>query len=300
MKLKYYFSVLCIFPLLVYGQSNTFKISPYVDATTNIKDGSIEVGPQFMVDSAHGFVIRPSVRLPLTDKTNNILQIDRFTSTWRGILAMQFTSDNTQSTGPTNRNTIIFQGEYGSSDFKYYLTGDKSVESRQNKSSYAFEIKYINFQTVGKPHAKQYSPQLRLRYSHDWKAQKEVGIVQPANTNGIVTTTNLIISPPTVTPTLSPAFSLQYYPGKNAYSYSPTIYYDLTGNKGSNNPFGNMGRLRVEAWVFYYPLITGSPNFKIGVTPFLSVRTHGSDDFRPIEYGGEITIKIGTSFLQFF
>lgn len=314
MKLKLLYSLLMLFPFIGFAQEVKFEILPYLNGTTSIKDGIIEAGPEFnwnKIDSVDiggskiarkgdVFTLRPTLRLPLTSKTDNVLQLDRFSSTWKAVLALQYTKDNTEENGKISRHSFSGQFEYGSADFKYYPTGSKLNEQKTCESSYAFEVKYIGFFTKGKTEAKQFSPQFRLRYSYDWKAANEVGVVNPVNSNGVVTTSNLIIDAPSVKPTFSPAFSLQIYSGKGSFSYSPTVYYDFTGKKGTNIPFDNLNRLRLENWVFFYPLVKDNPNVKIGVSPFMSIRTAGMDDFNKIEYGGMITVKFGTTFLQFF
>ena len=302
MKQKLLYSALLFLPSLGFAQEAKFQLAPYVNAVTTLKDGLIEAGPEFQwVNDSKGktFVLRPSVRTPLTNKSESVVQLDRFTSTWRGILALQHTWDLTQATGNIKRRTFSGQFEYGSSEFKYYPTGSKSNESATTESSYAFEVKYISYFRKRDPGAREFSPQFRIRYSYDWKASNEVGVVNPPNSNGVSTTTNMIVAAPSVKPTLSPAFSLQYYPGKGSFSYSPSFYYDLTGEKGTKNPFDNLSRFRIENWFFYYPSISGTPNVKIGVSPFVSFRTAGVDDFKKIEYGGMITVKFGTTFLHF-
>lgn len=292
-----------LLPTIGFAQDAKFKILPFINGTTSIKDGQIEAGPEFnweKVEKGNTFLLRPTVRMPLTTKSDNVLQLDRFSSTWRGILAIQYTKDKTAETGSIARHSIGAQFEYSSSEFKYYPTGLKTNELTNTESSYAFELKYIGFFTKGAIEAKQFSPQFRLRYSYDWKAANEVGVVNPPNSNGVISTTNLTIDAPSVKPTFSPAFSLQIYSGKGSFSYSPTVYYDFTGKKGTNNPFDNLNRLRLESWVFFYPLVKDNPNVKIGVSPFMSIRTAGTDDFNKIEYGGMITVKFGTTFLQFF
>lgn len=296
MKRKLLYSSLLLFPFIGFTQEARFEILPYINGTTSIKDGMIEVGPEFNWDDV--FTLRPSLRLPLTTKSDNVLQIDRFSSNWRGILAIQYTKDNTSDNGYIKRHSLVGQFEFGSSEFKYYPTGAKTGELKNRENSFALELKYIGLFTRGEEHARQFSPQFRLRYSYDWKSANEVGVVNPPNSNNVVSTTNLIIDAPSVKPIFSPAFSLQYYPGKTSFSYSPTIYYDFTGKKGKNNPFDNLSRLRVECWVFYYPVMKG--NVKIGITPFVNIRTAGTDDFNMFEYGGMLTVKFGTSFLQFF
>lgn len=303
MKQKLLYSLLLLFPIIGFAQEAAFEVLPFINVTTSIKDGQIEAGPELnweKVESGKIFVLRPTIRMPLTTKSDNVLQIDRFSSTWRGILAIQYTMDNTDETGSISRHSIAGQFEYGSDAFKYYPSGTKAYELSNTESSYAFELKYIGFFTKGKSEAKQFSPQFRLRYSYDWNAGTETGVVNPPNSDGIATTTNLVIDAPSVTPTFSPAFSLQIYAGKGSLSYSPTVYYDFMGKAGSDNPFDNLNRLRIENWVFFYPLVRDNPNVKIGLTPFVSIRTAGQDNFNKIEYGGAITVKFGTTFLQFF
>ena len=303
MKQKLLYSIIMLLPTFGFAQEAKFKVLPFINGTTSIKDGQMEAGSELYwekVENGKTFIFRPSVRMPLTTKSDNVIQIDRFSSTWRGILAFQCTKDNTAETGSISRHSIGGQFEYGSNEFKYYPTGTKTNELRNIESSYAFELKYIGFFTKGKSDAKQFSPQFRLRYSYDWKAANEVGVVNPPNNNGVTSTTNLTIDAPNVKPTFSPAFSLQIYPGTGCFSYSPTVYYDFTGKKGAGNPFDNLNRLRIESWVFLYPLVKDNPNVKIGVTPFVSIRTAGTDEFNIFEYGGMITVKFGTTFLQFF
>ncbi|MBR9775049.1 MAG: hypothetical protein GYB55_08565 [Cytophagales bacterium] len=301
MKQKLFYSFLLFQPLFGFAQDAKLNILPFINVTTSIKDGQIEAGPELnwsKDENGQGLIIRPIIRMPLTSKSDNVIQIDRFSSTWRGILAIQYTKVNAGVIGSISSHSIGGHFEYGSSEFKYYPTGTKSSEIKDTEVSYAFELKYIGFFTKGKNEAKQFSPQFRLRYSYDWKAANEVGVVNPPNNNGVVATTNVRIDAPSVKPLLSPALSLQYYPGKGSFSYAPTVYYDFTGASGNNNPFQNLNRLRFETWVFYYPLI--KDNVKIGVSPFLNIRTQGADNFNELEYGGMITVKFGTTFLHFF
>lgn len=314
MRLKLLCSLLILVPFIGFSQEAKFEVLPYLNGITSIKDGIIEAGPEFnwnKIDSVDiggikiarkgdVFTLRPSLRLPLSSKTDNVIQIDRFTTTWQGILALQYTKDNTEESGQISRHSFNAQFEYGVANFKYYPTGIKSNEQKTQKTSYAFELKYIGFYSKGESESKQFSPQFRLRYSYYWKSTNEVGVVNPINSNGVITTSNMVIDAPNVKPMFSPAFSLQIYSGKGSFSYSPTVYYDFIGKKGINNPFDNLSRLRLESWIFFYPLIKDNSNVKIGISPFISFRTGGSDDFNKVEYGGMITVKVGTTFMQFF
>ena len=274
-----------------------------MNATTSVKEGMIEAGGEFnweLNTVGNSLLIRPTVRMPLTSKSDNSLQLDRFSSDWRGVISLQYNHDYTTLDGSVLRRSINGQFEYGSSQFKYYPTGVKTNEFKSTNTSYSAEIKYISFRSKGKEEAWQFSPQLRLRYSSEYKAGDLLGIVQSANQNGVVTTQDLIIDAPAGIAKFSPAFSLQIYPGQGSFSYSPSIYHDFTSKKNSRDPFNNLGRLRLESWVFFYPSIDNQPNVKIGISPFLSIRTMGSDNFNKVEFGGMLSVKFGTTFLQFF
>jgi hypothetical protein len=290
-------------PVLNYAQNTNFEILPYLDGTASINDGLLEVGAVFnweKIKNGKTFSLRPTIRIPLTNKSDNMLQIDRFSSSISGIASIQYTIDNTEESGSISRNSINGQIEYGYSDYKYYPYGNYGEDKKESHSSYACEIKYIGFFTEGAAIAQQFSPQFRLRYSYNWKASGEVGVVNPPDNNGVITTTDMIIGKPWVKAVFSPAFSLQFYPGEGKFSYSPTLYYDFNGKNGTKNPFKNVQRVRVECWMFFYPVFKDNPNVKFGISPFVSVRTSGLDDYNKIEYGGIITIKFGTTFLQFF
>ncbi|WP_294293593.1 hypothetical protein [Chryseobacterium mucoviscidosis] len=317
MKLKFIYSILFGFIstyALSQDQKASFKISPFILTTASIKDGQLEVGAELIQIKKEeasykesesekellGLKIKPSIRLPLTDKSNNNIQIDRNTNTWRGVVLFQFTFDSTKENGPFNRHSVSTQFEYGSSGFKYYPSGNKKIEMKDTKSSFGAEVKYIGYLTQGNLGTKIISPQFRIRYSYDWKSAKEIGILNIPNENGLSTVSNMIIDPPSVKPTLSPAFAFQYYNGRTNFSYAPAIYYDMTGDKDEHNPFGNLSRLRIEFWTFYYPFVDKIPNLKIGASPFFSIRTQGTDDLNKIEYGALITIRFSSGMLSFF
>lgn len=301
MKLKLFYSIIAILnTFFCFSQEAKFKIYPFINGISSVENGQIEVGTELYWDKLNNdksFIIKPMFRAPLTSNSDKTIQIDRFSSKWKGILAFQFRLKNTTENSLIKMKDLNIQFEYGASDYKYYPSGNNNSEIKVYKESYSFELKYVGFTKF--ENNKQFSPQFRLRYSYDWKSSNEVGIVNPINENGIITTTSMIIDRPNAQTTFSPAFSLQIYPGKGNFSYSPTIYYDFKGKKNTRNPFDNLNRIRLESWVFFYPLIDNSPNVKIGVSPFVSLRTKGNDEFNKIEYGGMITIKFGTSFLQF-
>jgi hypothetical protein len=301
MKRTLYFCFLLLFPVLAYNQDRAFNVSPYFEGITSGKEGLLEAGPELEWDNkliGKSFLVRPAIRFPLTTANENTLQVDRFSPTWRGVLVMEYGSINNLECVKKDGYSFGLQVEYGLSNFKYYPTADVNNSVNESGSSYAIELKYISFFTMKQLNASQLSPQFRFRYSRNVNPPDPTGVVNSANASGLVTTSEFVLDKPFSTTIVSPAVALQYYPGTGNFSYSPAFFYDFFG-AGSNNVSGNSGRIRFELGAFFYPLIKMS-YVKFGLTPFVSIRTNGTDNFNAIVYGGQISIRMGTSFLQFF
>jgi hypothetical protein len=297
MKRKFLFNIIFLsFFKLCLSQETSFPISPYLNCVSNIKDGFIEAGMDYKFCNID--FIKLYTRLPITDKSSNIVQIDRFSSKWKLVGEYAHIFDFTAVTGPAKRLMVSLQGEYGYSKYEYFPTGNENEESAEWESSYSGEFKLYLFSS--NPNSMQISPQLRIRYSYNWNPSNEIGVLNEPNANGISTVTNMVIGKPSAKPLFSPAFILQYYPGCGVFSYGPTIYYNFQGENNNNNPFNKLERMQLEFWIFYYPEILGTPNIKIGFSPFLNIRTKGMDNLNKTEYGGLITIKYNTNMLHFF
>jgi hypothetical protein len=302
MKQKFIFSLLFLATLSSKAQDKKFVVGPYLKGLTNIKEGYMEVGAELAPSG--NFSITPYFRLPLTDKDQNLLVLDRNTSAWKFVTSFRLLHDATTSTSSMKRFYYTGQVEWGYNVFKYYPTGVKDQESKNTKNTVSGEFKFSYFKGAAtdkaNPEAKQQNYQARIRYTNEYKPSKEVGVVQPPNSMGVTATKNMIIAGPDKTPGISPAIAFQNYRGTGSFSFTNALFYDMTGEKDQDNPINDVHRARYEFWIFFYPVVGDTPNFKVGFGPFVSVRTKGSDDFNKVEYGGQITIKIGDLFQSFF
>jgi hypothetical protein len=303
MKLKFCFNLAFVFsPLLVAGQTS-FAINPYVNGVTSIKDGFIEAGPEFTLPTGVGLknVIRVSARLPFSDKETNTVTVDRSLQSWRGVLSYAHDKILASTTGPVSWFGYGLQAEYGRNQFKYYPTGMSSVESASSGNSVAGEAKLYAYTTPAAAGATQHSFQLRLRFSSEFKGADEVGVAGPPNANGLITTTNMVVEAPSRKTTFSPAMAYQYYGGAGKFSYTPALYFDRKGGNDEDSPFvGGVGRYRAEFWIFYYPSGTGIVNVKMGLAPYISIRAVGTDKLNAVEFGGQLSLKTNSNFMNFF
>jgi len=293
--------LLLLLPALLFSQERNLDVLPNANGTFAGKEGYIEAGPEISWKQSiwgQSIILRPSIRFPLTEANENTVQIDRYSPTWRGILAFEYGVLNNVECLKKQGFSLGLQAEYGISNLTYYPTGNIVNPVKQSMTSYAFEFKFICFFSAKQLNSRQFSPQFRFRYSKNATPSGAVGIVNPINGSGITTITDLIIDRPYTTSVISPAVTFQYFPGTGYFIYSPALFYDYYKVSGNNTP-GSFGRLRLEFGVFCNPVIKIN-NFKIGLVPFISFRTNGTDNLDPVILGGQISVRFGTSFLQFF
>jgi hypothetical protein len=292
--------ILIVFPVLLFSQERNIEVMPYANGTFTGKEGYVEAGPEISWKQSiwgQSILLRPAVRFPTTEANENTVQVDRYSPTWRGILAFEYGVLNNVECMKKQGFSLGLQAEYGLSKFTYYPTGNKGNPSSQSMSSFALELRFISFFSSKQINSRQLSPQFRIRYSKNATPSDITGIVNPVN-NGLTTTTNMIIDKPYSTSVVSPAITVQFFPGSGYFSYSPALFYDYFTISGSNAS-SSFGRLRLELGIFCAPQVKIN-NFKIGLIPFLSFRTNGTDNNDPVIIGGQISVRFGTSFLQFF
>lgn len=285
-------SICCVWG---YGQESNFKISPYFNGLAILKEPFLEIGPEFEKDN---LIIRTLIRLSVTDKKNSIALLDKNTASWTSILEAELKKDLTKETGPIKSFNLGLRIEWGIEKFTFFPAGNSENEVETWKNAFAFEVKGVWYRIAGKSFARQWAPQFKIRYGRIWKKSDETGIVIPTTDGSPYTVHNMIIDPPVTSPVLTFAFALPYYPGENKYSFCPALYYNFIGEKNSNTPFRNSGRLRLETWTFFYP--TNPANFRIGVAPYISFRTHGTDDADGFLYGLLLQVRIETNLIKFF
>lgn len=292
---------LCSFSSILLAQYDyEFKTLPYGNGILSTKESLVEVGPEFnwnLTTKGKTFFIRPTLRMPISNANETSVQIDRFSPKWRFVLASQYGQINGYQCTVINGYSLGIQLEFGYNNFSYYELPQDIKPQDAYSMSYAGEIKLIRFFSRKDYKASQYSPQFRFRYARTMLGNDEVGIVNPADAQGVQTTTNKAIGNPFAATVFSPAFAYLMYSGRGNFVYAPAVYYDFYTKTDALS--GASGRLRVEYNVFFYPIIRES-NMKIGLTPFVSLRTNGTDRFDRFVFGGQVSLRFGTAFLQFF
>jgi len=282
------------------SQTAKLQVSPHVLAVFAAKSGLLEIGPEYARHSpGRGVVLRALIRLPY-DKDNAAprVQLDRYSSTWRGIVSADLERDRTRATGPISRWRAGVQMEFGTANYRYYPSGGSSAAVERH-GSVAAEIRWFSYSTEARPAAVQWAPQVCLRFAREWTKGDLVGVVVPGSGGAPSTVKNLVITPPSGTPQLAVRVAVPTYLGRGLMGFGPAFTYALSGDRGRWNPTTKSGRAGLETWVFYFPTQEGATNLRLGAAPFVSYRTHGSDAFSQWEYGALLQVRVGTAALEF-
>jgi hypothetical protein len=285
-----------ILPVILSGQTKDakFAIAPYIKGLANIKDGFLEAGPVFYNQELE---IHPYIRLPITDKERSLAQIDRSTNSLNFGASLGYIRDLTEVCDTVRRFYLVGQLEGGTRQYVFFPDSTTSSEKKMYEWYFSGELKAGYFWSAGKCYASQWNPEFRIRYARNVSEAEKTGIVRD-HPNGISSVENMIISRPEIRSSFSPAVAISYYPGKGKFSYTPAVYFYFTGKEDESNPFNHVSRLRVETWIYYYPVMTG--NFmKIGLSPFLSARTSGDDSEEKLLYGILVQLLVDKNLLRF-
>lgn len=296
-------SAICATSMASFGQDAlTHGFSPYLKAVGAIGDGNIEVGPQYTFgELAEGTqtTTKLALRMKLTDKDNNLLQVDRNTTDWSLVGETTRLWDKTAETGPCTQGGWSLQYELGQTSFTYYPKAVEADETTESKTSFAVELKWFHWRTQCGQGKWQWNPQFRIRYSVGFEAADEVGVVRPIDSAATYTLVeNMIIDAPVGATALEPAIACNLYPGKGSFSFTPAAYY--SAKWAEDEDFSKrVEQTRFEFWTFFYPNDKEQTNSRFGVAPFLAVPMKGNTDMES-QFGALFTIQFKTSFLKFF
>lgn len=289
--------IIFICNLNIFAQSAKFKITPYLNGISSISEGFMEVGPEIKIKN---FSFRPLLKFALADKKKSIVQLDQKTESWGVVFAV----DYNLFIGGTEYGLSLFklglQVNWGSTNFTYYPAGNKDNEAKEVKDSLALEFKSMYFFTKAKTGAVQFAPQLRVKYGKIWEAAKEVGIITAHSSGEFNIVKNMRVDPPKMTPVFSIGAAFPFYLGSGNFGYAPALFFNWIGKENKDCPFKNIGRIRVEGWFLYMPKIKNMPNVRIGIAPFVSVRTMGDDKLDEVFWGAILQLKISVNWQQLF
>jgi hypothetical protein len=270
-------------------------LSPYVDGLLTPKESLVEVGLAYRTGNVQ---LRPSIRLPYKeDQKPELAELTRYSPGGRAVLALSYHEPMGGVRGPLGARSISLTGEYGYNRFGYHPTGTKA-ETVRREHSFAVELKGMQYETPGASGAWQIAPQFKLWFSRDWTAADKVGVVGTDTLTGLTLSRNMIVAAPSVRPRLIPSLAFPIYPGSGDFAWAPVASMDLKGAKGDKFAFGDVGRLKLEAWTYYFPTAPAAVNVRFGIAPFASYRAFGTDDFRRWEYGGIVQLWVGSTFFE--
>lgn len=237
-------------------------------------------------------------RVPVNGDNSTVASLDRFTQALhlgiRGALAWD-------ASGGAREHRISAAAEYGFGRYEYSPNGDDTTKQDPIEHSFDLTAEYrhvwFGARKDGHRDGRGVVPQARLKYARDWRASDKVGVVMPGMSSVAEITKDLVLSPPTVSPAVELRIAVPFTFG-SAFGYAPSVAYTAQGNDGDWAPGAKVQRLRFEAFVYWFP-VGMQGGGRIGISPFIDIRTHGADSLHQFEYGGLIDLRLATNLLEY-
>lgn len=186
----------------------------------------------------------------------------------------------------------------GHAEFGYFPGAgfDQATESHWSLSGTAHAI------WVHARHNEKWAPQLALTYDRTYAASAPITVVGPtvSGVAGLVSRT-IPIAPPDVRPALVARASLPFalWPSSQIL-LGPSVSHTFFGSdRETASPPGASGRLEGELWIYYFPNQKGLTNVRLGISPFVSVRTYGDDQMDRTSFGALAELRITTELYEY-
>jgi hypothetical protein len=279
------------------------KLSPLVEFKSDVKSDILTVGIEYSP-------IQPVKEIPAqkrdskepgvstlyslygkvpTSKDDTRSSINESLSSWRiGIGFDTGLGTVKDSRYYSNRFAASLEGGYNK--YEYFSSPDPKAKQSTDKLSFGAKANYFFFVAKG---GLQLIPQVLLSYNRDYKDPEKTGVVLLDPDTNLQTVFNMALSKPTAKPELTARFALPLSTG-NEFSFVPSIAYKSTGKAGSYSPEGKVSRLISQLFLYYYPQKLEGGG-RIGLGPYVDLRTSGTDNRKSTEYGVVIDLRVATN-----
>ena len=300
-----YLLVLALVLLILFYPDHTFcislKLAPHINAQFSSSKTHLEFGPEFRFSQ---FRFRLLGKFPLSGGENEgVVQFDRYLPFWLLTATLDYDIDFTGLSGASRFLRVGLKGGWSRKGFTYTPDlRDISSKSKQDADSYftALRARYFYGRGTTGGSGWQVSPQIRVKYEKTYGAGPKVGVVIPAADDHPSTVVDVTNGPPSYFRSLRALCAVFLYPGTGpSVAYAPVVSFSATGRQNSDDVTGGPARLQIESWLFFFPVVSGIPNVRIGISPFLSTRTSGEDSLEKTEYGGLLQLRIGTEAYEY-
>ena len=215
-------------------------------------------------------------------------RLDDYTKEWRLGLSL-----GKEVALDRDKVRVQLEPEWAFKQFKYFpTTAPPSATSTNHSIDVALNAFYYREPTEAAPWALQ----AKLRLAHDWEDSPAVGIVTPAMPPlPALVTDSRIIDGPVVQDSLTARlfFWKQATPGSE-WAVGPSAAATFAGPKGHTSSISTTAIFRGELWLYFMPSTASPANFRIGISPFLSVYAKGeATDGRTVVPGALFQARYG-------
>lgn len=290
------------------GIQGNFLVSPCVSVPVG---GAIPAAPGDCRKQVGYTFVSPRLYfdVPFTSDDSTVARADQYISTWQVGASLGI---RTSDWNATDTKHLKFKEWYFALDGKVspnsYTYQPDGLDEKTKKWRVGFTTKLkLLRQSFSKDHA-GWAPQLVVGYTRNYKASDKVPVVSVADVSDApIVGKSLVVSPPSATPMGFLRLSLLRLSGTDETGFGLSSIYSISGAKDGYGLSGGAQRFNFEIWGYYFPIYapakSGGPkaltNLRMGVAPFVSVRTKGDDDQAKVYPGVLLELRATTSEFEY-
>jgi hypothetical protein len=290
-------------PIYLYGQA-AFPLNPllnYTNGFTSSNGDLFEIGLSIDLNPTdptkqESALMKFGVRIPQSKGKTNFASIDKSTDNVLVYLGSEIILIN--SPGIQKEESIVLWSmepylEFGTRKYTYYPDSLTAYPAEVWKNNWALELKSRYFRsTCSLPGAWQWTVFARFRYAVTNTTSDKLYLLMPGN--NIVN--ELVVDEPKTIHSLTPAFGFNVYPGTALpFSFSPVFYYYWL-NEDKIAGF-EKERLRLEQWLYFYPISDKNAGLRIGIGAFQDLYTAGQQG-DAATFGAMINVKVDANIMK--
>lgn len=256
--------------------------------------GYLEAGPGWKkAGTGGGTALSLRARVPFRDEDEKLSVVDRDSTSWKLVGALDWDRDVTPEQGSASRTyAASVRAEWGTDRYAFHPNG--GAETARRRDSWGGEIGGV---VHLKDRRRQLAPQLLVRYAREWEAAPTSGVIVPGSGGAPDTVKAMILEPPRVKTELSARVGLPLYAGfLDSFAVGP--YASYTFGDGDDPTPDAYQRLRGELWLYYFP-VASPPNVRFGMAYFHDWRARGADDRAVREYGMLVQLRFGVRLVDY-
>lgn len=275
----------------------TLLKKPYLELTADNQAADLELGLKLAPSDIH---IRPYVRVPFSDADEKLLRIDRYSSTVKGGIGIDYVHDLTGPPGPIGTPPppsrlwrVSLEAELGTKKFSFTPFGEDKQSERHQSFSLSLDWMYEYYV----PKVLALAPQVAISYNRSYEEADKTSFVVPSTTMDPDIVDSRVIAPPSVAPELQLRVGTPFYDATSTMPLAFALYGVAALSGTGYTPWSEGQTFRGELWSYVF--LASPASSRLGIALFAESRRDSADADRTNDVGVFVQLKLQTRLSEY-